>query len=105
MRQLNPTPGPWKLHRQFWQHNRLYVVDSTPPCDVRFVGQVIAYETTAPETIDNLHLISAALEMRDALAGLMNGNDCWCDYGYTSRHTEECKAAKAAYLKATTVED
>ena len=56
------TPGPWTLTKR---QGKLYVL--TNPDSQPFVGQIIATETTAPETKANLRLIAAAPALLEAL--------------------------------------
>lgn len=62
------TPGPWVV-RQF--DRKQYVTDTTPDREGRFVGQVIANQTTAPATLANLQLISAAPDLLAASKAML----------------------------------
>lgn len=118
MRQLNPTPGPWKaaVSSPYLCGGDDAVVEAVTE-DGTMVRREICTglidtgdgDEESPEFlegIDNLLLIASAPDLRDALAGLRNG-DCWCprDWPTFYDHSASCEAAQAAYLKATTVED
>jgi hypothetical protein len=60
------TPGPW-LVREFPGQRGRFVTDARPDEGGRFVGQLIAVETTDPRTAANLALIAAAPALLDQI--------------------------------------
>lgn len=89
------TPGPWKLRRfPHSGNNSTFVTDSTPDgANGTFRGQLIASMTTAPETLANLQLISAAPELLEVLHDIMDE----AEFGDPSLEAK----ARAAIAKAT----
>ena len=91
------TPGDWVLTRRQGKWFVLTKPDSEP-----FVGQVIAGQTTAPESMANLTLIAAAPKLLDAvdwLVGQLQG-DSATGHSYWKQFPEY-RAACDAIAKAT----
>lgn len=69
------TPGPWLVrtfHTHRLGHSDLWVVDSTPDRNGRFVGSVIHRPLSNPDDDANAHLIAAAPDLLGSLAALTN---------------------------------